>query len=213
MPKPDKIWLYRITHVDNLPHILHHGLVVAGHPQADPGFRSIGDSSLIGVRRELDAPDPPGGKFSEYVPFYLGHRSPMLYQIATGHEGVERIPQSDIVYIVAEHGCIVQNGLSWFFTDGHARHNMTQFYSDESGFDALDWEAIYAQQWNNTDEDTDRQRRKQAEYMVKGHVPASCFAYILVYDEPTQQKVLTWLRMHSVDIPVRISKQAYYDHL
>ena len=115
MPKPDQIWLYRITHVDNLPHILRHGLVVAGHLQADPGFRSIGDSSLIDVRKDLDAPDPPGGKYSEYV--------------------------------------------------------------------------------------------------VKGQVPVSCFAYILVFDEPTQQKVLTWQRMYGVDIPVRISKQAYYDHL
>ncbi|MBX2930289.1 MAG: DUF4433 domain-containing protein [Saprospiraceae bacterium] len=90
---------------------------------------------------------------------------------------------------------------------------MTRFFTDESGFDALGWDMIYAHHWRNTEEDTDRQRRKQAEYMVKGHVPVSCFAYILVYDEPTLQKVLTWQRIYGVDIPVRISKQAYYDHL
>lgn len=135
MSKPAQIWLYRTTHIENLPHILRHGLVIASSPSADPNFRPIGDQSLIGVRKDLDAPNPPGGKFSEYIPFYLGHRSPMLYQIATGYEGVEKIPQSDIVYVVVNHDCIVQNGLDWFYTDGHARHGMTRFYTDESGFD------------------------------------------------------------------------------
>ncbi|HMQ49692.1 MAG TPA: DUF4433 domain-containing protein [Saprospiraceae bacterium] len=163
MSKPAKIWLYRITHIDNLPHILRHGLVIASSPNADPNFRAIGDQSLIGVRKDLDAPNPPGGTFSQYIPFYLGHRSPMLYQITTGYEGVEKIPQSDIVYIVADHECIVQKGLTWFFTDGHARHGMTQFYTDERGFNDLDWDAIYATQWRNTEDDSDRQRKKQAE--------------------------------------------------
>lgn len=35
---PDKIWLYRITHRDNLPHILRHGLVRAGGVEDEPGF-------------------------------------------------------------------------------------------------------------------------------------------------------------------------------
>jgi hypothetical protein len=213
MPKPSEIWLYRMTHIDNLPHILRHGLVVAASPNADPNFRAIGDRSLIGVRKDLDAPNPPGGKFSEYIPFYLGHRSPMLYQIATGFEGVEKIPQSDIVYIVVNHQCILQNGLDWFYTDGHARHGMTRFYTDEKGFDELDWDSIYAAQWRNTEDDPDRQRKKQAEYMVKPNVPVTCFAYFLTFDERSKQKVESLQSVAQTAIPVKISKQAYYDHL
>lgn len=213
MPKPAEIWLYRMTHVDNLPHILRQGLVVVTSPNTDPNFRSIGDQSLIEVRKDLDAPNPPGGKFSEYIPFYLGHRSPMLYQIATGYEGVKKIPQSDIVYIVVNHQCIVQNGLNWFYTDGHARHGMTRFYTDESGFDDLDWEAIYATQWRNTEDDPDRQRKKQSEYLVKGSVPIACFAYFLTFDEQSKQKVESLQAIAQTAIPVKISKQAYYDHL
>lgn len=213
MPKPAQIWLYRMTHLDNLPHILRCGLVTATHPNADPNYRPIGDQSLIGVRKDLDAPNPPGGKFSEYVPFYLGHRSPMLYQIATGYEGVEKIPQSDIVYIVVEHDCIRRNGLAWFYTDGHARHGMTKFYTDEVGFEELDWEAIYATKWNNTEADPDRQRKKQAEYMVKTAVPVSCFAFILMFDEKCKQKVENLQRKIATSIPVKVSDKAYYDHV
>ncbi len=212
MPRTAEIWLYRITHIDNLPHILQHGLVIATSPNADPNFRPIGDQSLIGVRKDLDAPNPPGGKFSEYIPFYLGHRSPMLYQIATGYEGVEKIPQSDIVYVVVSHGCIVQHALGWFFTDGHARHGMTRFYTDESGFNELDWENIYATNWRNTEDDPDRQRKKKAEYMVKGHVPVGCFAYFLTFDENCKQKVESLQTGAQTTIPVKVSNRAYYDH-
>jgi hypothetical protein len=81
---PDPIWLYRITHIDNLYHDMQHGLVNSKSSQANPDYVQIGDSSLINTRKEIAAPDPPGGTLSDYIPFYLGPRSPMLYQIATG---------------------------------------------------------------------------------------------------------------------------------
>jgi len=137
MAKPETIWLYRMTHIDNLPHILSKGLVTATSPDADPNFRAIGDQSLIGVRKDLEVPVTPGGNFSEYVPFYLGPRSPMLYQIATGYEGVEKLDQEEIIYIIAKHDCVREKGLEFVFSDGHARHNMTQFFNEEDSFDQL----------------------------------------------------------------------------
>jgi hypothetical protein len=213
MARPDKIWLYRMTHVDNLAHILQHGLVVAGHPEADPQYRIIGDHGLIRYRKELTAPDPPGGKFSDYIPFYLGLRSPMLYQIATGHAHIEKIPQSDIIYIVTSHDIISEKGLDWFFSDGHARYIITRFYTIEAGFDDLDWEAISANKWNNTEEDPDRQRKKQAEYLVRNAVPLNCIEYFLTFDLNCKQKVESLQIQYGADIPVKVSEKAYYDHL
>ena len=213
MAKPDQVWLYRITHTDNLPHILRHGFTTAASPNADPDFRAIGDQSLIGVRKDLEVPIEPGGNFSEYVPFYMGPRSPMLYQIATGYEGVEKIPQGEIVYIVVNHDCIEKKGLEYVFTDGHARHTMTQFFNSPENFEQLDWDTIYAKRWSNIPEDPDRQRRKQAEYLVKGYVPVDCFAYILTNSENTKQKIESLLEDSGVEIPVRISNEAYYDNV
>lgn len=90
---------------------------------------------------------------------------------------------------------------------------MTRFYTDESGFDDLDWEAIYATQWRNTEDDPDRQRKKQAEYMVKRGVPVACFAYFLIFDEQCKQKVESLQSIAQTAVPVKISKQVYYDHL
>jgi hypothetical protein len=199
--------------VDNLPHILRHGLIPASSPDADSKFRAIGDQSLIGIRKDLGVPIPPGGNFSAYIPFYLGHRSPMLYQIATGYEGVTRISQEEIIYIVVSHDCIAQKALEFVFTDGHARHNMTQFFNQPEDFAKLDWDTIYSEKWHNTQQDPDRQRRKQAEYLVKKCVPVDCFSYLLVNCEKTKQKVESLLQTFQMDIPVKISKKAYYDQV
>lgn len=62
MSVPKKIWLYRITHIDNLSHIFKHGLVTEHSENKNPGFIKIGDSSLIDIRKDLDAPVPPRRK-------------------------------------------------------------------------------------------------------------------------------------------------------
>jgi hypothetical protein len=49
--------------------------------------------------------------------------------------------------------------------------------------------------------------------MVKGNVPVNCFAYFLTFDEQSKQKVESLQFIAQTAIPVKISKQAYYDHL
>ena len=101
LPASDKIWLFRITHIGNLKGILRNGLVTRVSELADPEFIAIGDNTLIEFREDMDVPVSPFGKFSEYIPFYFGPRSPMLYKIATGYDGIKKIPQTDIIYLVS----------------------------------------------------------------------------------------------------------------
>jgi ssDNA thymidine ADP-ribosyltransferase, DarT len=55
--------------MENLPHILKHGLVTANSKHINKAFRQIGDVTMIDYRKDLDAPNPPGGKFVEYILF------------------------------------------------------------------------------------------------------------------------------------------------
>ena len=100
MEAPKKIWLYRIIHIDNLAHILHNGIHTGGSLDFDPNYKNIGDPSLINHRKNIIAQDPPGGSLSDYIPFYFGPRSPMLYQIAKGYEDIPKHPQENIVYLI-----------------------------------------------------------------------------------------------------------------
>ena len=106
-----------------------HGLVSGLSSKADPDFVKIGDNTLIDYREDLKIPVIPGGRFSEYIPFYFGPRSPMLYQIATGFDGVQKFPQEEIIYIVSRMDIIKKEGLVFVFTDGHARATITSFFN------------------------------------------------------------------------------------
>ena len=81
MPQPDldKIWIFRITHIDNLRYALLKGLFSYQHACADPNYINIGDSNLIQQRHDhLVKINPPNGHLGDYVPFYFGPLSPML---------------------------------------------------------------------------------------------------------------------------------------
>lgn len=215
MPLPETIWLFRITHIQNLEYILNNGLHTQHSVNADPNFKSIGDLSLIEYRKkEMEVPVEPYGRFLEYIPFYFGTRQPMLYKIATGWEEVEQHPQDDIIYLVTTLELIEESGLKYVYTDGHARARITTFYNNRADLDKLDWEAIYATNWKNTPEDPDKMNRKQSEFMIKNHVPVNCLERILVYSEAGEQNVKNLCkRTGNTTLQITISKKAYYDKI
>ncbi len=205
MEVPDKIWLYRIIHINNLPFILKNGLCTASSKVSDPNYQSIGDSSLISFRKNMEACDPPGGKLLEYIPFYLGPRSPMLYQIAKGYEDIPKQAQEDIVYLISSFNQVEAHNLAFFFTDGHARSLTSSFYNSKQDFDKLDWNAIYTTSWKSDEIDLRRKEKKQAEFLVKNHVPVSAIEYLGVFNETAKQKVVCLLKESNVNINVRVS--------
>jgi ssDNA thymidine ADP-ribosyltransferase, DarT len=214
MAIPATIWLYRITHIHNMEYDLQHGLCISKSPDANPDYWQIGDSTLISYRKELAAPDPPGGTLADYIPFYLGPRSPMLFQIATGWEDIQKYAQENIIYYISSVPKIKEHGLEYFFTDGHARSSTSVPYTDDKDFEKLDWHTIYAELWKSDETDLRRKEKKQSEFLIKGHVPVSCIQYIGVYNKTAEQKVLALLTNLQLSIPVRINpSRLYYDHL
>ena len=211
---PATIWLYRITHIQNMEYDIKHGLHIAKSPYANPGYLQIGDSTLIDYRKEITAPDPPGGTLSDYIPFYFGPRSPMLFQVATGWEDIQQYPQEDIIYYISSVPVIKEHQLEYFYTDGHARSLTSMPYTNDDGFQKLDWDAIYSVNWRSDETDLRRKEKKQSEFLIKNHVPVSCIEYISVYNKAAEQKVVALLTKQELKIPVRISPQKlYYDHL
>ena len=77
----EDINIYRIVHKDNVSSILQNGMFCRLHPSFDPANIFIGDSTLTEQRHEFLIPLPDGGHLGDYVPFYFGYRSPMLYNI------------------------------------------------------------------------------------------------------------------------------------
>lgn len=72
-------YAFRILHIDNMRHVMKYGLVHNDSPFASDSFVPIGDMSVMDARSTKQLPD--GSFLSEYIPFYFGPRSPMLYNI------------------------------------------------------------------------------------------------------------------------------------
>ena len=189
---PDQIYLYRITHIDNLDHILvKNKITCPNHPEKDPRYINIGDTTLIGNRKETPINIAPGGTFSDYVAFYLGARPPMLYNIQNGFQGVTKRKPEDIIYLVSSFAEVRKTGSPFIFTDGHAYHLMSQFFNHEDHFNEVDWQAVNLKKWNDTEDDPDRKRRKQTEFLVYQELPFPAIVAIIVYDDAAKSKVLT----------------------
>jgi len=44
-------YLYRITHIDNIPHIVSNGITLPDSPNSNANYKTIGDRSLINTRK------------------------------------------------------------------------------------------------------------------------------------------------------------------
>jgi hypothetical protein len=211
--QPNIVRVFRIVHIENVEYLLTHGMFYRNDPQADPNYINIGDSTLISQRNDYPVGiNPPNGNLGEYVPFYFGPLSPMLLNIKTGYRGIAQRPQTDIVYIVCNVGSITEHCPEWCFTDGHAKNSITEFFNDLGNLGEVDWNMVCERHWRNTEDDYDRMRRKQAEFLVKHHVPVTCICNIVVQNDVGRtfiEKVLTRL---GLEIPVLVNpnNQFYY---
>ncbi len=180
---------YRITHVDNVANILSNGLWAMSEGRDTAGYVFIGDNSLTNRRAQQEVPVAPGGTLADYIPFYFGPRSPMLYRIqhARRSDTIIKRPAEEIAYLCFRARVLSQFGLQFCFTDGHATMATTEFFpSDRVVKQQVDDGAIHASNWGLAavrERDSDLIRRKQAELLILRHVPAAAILHIFVSSE------------------------------
>ncbi len=164
--------LFRITHVANLPWLLRHGLNAAGGQVADADFVAIGNPDLIDKRARRVVPLPPGGMLSDYVPFYFTPKSPMLYNIKTGHKGITKRSNNDIAVLVSSCQRMTAGGVTMLYTDRHA-YTMTATWTAEAAdlTTLIDWDMLRRHDFARDNTYPDKMERYQAEALAHLHVP------------------------------------------
>lgn len=113
----------------------------------------------------------------------------MLYVISRG--GVEGYAegQDPVVYLCSTAEAVKKARLRWVFTEGHADIGYTDFFDDLKDLDKIDWNLMKATYWHDTDDDPDRKRRRQAEFLVHEFFPWELVSYVGVYDRSTAESV------------------------
>jgi hypothetical protein len=189
VPVPTPI--YRIIHIDNLEVLLRRGGLHAPHFTPDDGlaYRTIHNIDIQAERRVRPIRCGPGGTVHDYVPFYFGYLSPMLLQLKTGRVAGYNEGQEPLVYLVSSVQNVVDSGISFVFSDGHGIAAFTAWYDRLEELAKVDWSMVYERYWADAPEDMDRQRRKQAEFLIHRVCPWSLIREIAVYNNRAKDRV------------------------
>lgn len=209
-PRPTPI--FRLLHIDSLATILHRGAMHAPNRVPADGlpYRGIHRTDVQTSRRPRVIPCGCGGAVGDYVSFYLGPRSPMLFQLKTGQVADYGEGQEPLVYLVSTVEAVVDAGLPFVFTDRHSLATYAKWSDREVDLDALDWVTIYADYWANTAEDRERKNRKQAECLVHGSMPVPLCHEVAVVSPAAKARVEALPRRAGSHIPPVVVRPRWY---
>lgn len=216
----EEIKIYRMTHIENIPHILKYGITHKNSLNANPNFISIGDLSLIDTRKskvvsvnngnhlDFEAPTIVLGNF---IPFYFGIRMPMLYVMQNGGNFVEKAtPAQDIVYLACSLESILKSEIPYYFSDGHATDNLTSFYDSSNVQDLpaiIDWDSIIKANYWAGQENLNVKRKKQAEFLISNDMPFEFIFGIACYNDVAKNRLI---EMGIKAEKIKLFPNAYY---
>lgn len=214
MPMPNPTPIFRFIHLDNLHICLRRGGLNAPNHTPNDGliFKTIHNVDIQNERRIRMITCGPRGVIHDYVAFYLGPRSPMLYQLKTGWKTDYTEGQEPLIYIVSTAQVVGGSGAGYAFSDGHGIAHFTNWFDDLSDLDKVDWDTVYAKYWRDDVNDMDRQRRKQAEFIVHRFCDWSLIQEIAVFNARFKGKVETIMGGFPSGLhrPVHIRPEWYY---
>lgn len=200
--------LYRITHIDNLPDLLARGCDCSPNVAKAQGItkRSISHKDIMDKRENAVVRVAPGGFVADYVPFYFGPKSPMLYAIKEGKvEGYQG--QREIIYLVTAAEDVETARIPFAFTDGHAIMNYVGHYNRLADLPKVKWDIIRATYWNNFE---DGRCRRQAEFLVRERFPLTLVREIGVMDESVRNQVAALLEPSSLQPLLQVRREWYF---
>ncbi|MDQ5826051.1 MAG: DUF4433 domain-containing protein [Chloroflexota bacterium] len=207
MNKPNHI--YHFTHVRNLNSIVESGRLLCKNQLATTPYTDIAAEDIQRKRAIKKVPCGPRGTLTDYVPFFFAGRSPMMYFIS---RNVQIYPEGVIplVYLVSSAQTVQAAGLPFVFTDGHPIMRITRFYDDLAHLSAVDWDVMSSRMWNDTQEFPDRQRRREAEFLVWNSFPWELVEGLSVVNKQMQSYVQATISASEYQPPVVVDRSLYY---
>lgn len=201
-------------HIDSLRVVLPRGALHAPHFVPDDGltYLTIHDLEVQQKRRVKVIPCGPGGVIHDYVSFYFGYLSPMLLKLKSGRVPGYNEGQHPLIYLVSSAQAIKKSGRCFVFSDGHGIAAYTSWFDDLGELEKVDWNMVYQRYWKDEINDMDRQRRKQAEFLVHRSCDWSLIDQIVVVDVKMKKRVEDILKMFPGGLhrPVVVHRGWYY---
>jgi hypothetical protein len=196
--------IYHFTHKDNFDSIIkNNGLFSTNNGKINKiEFKDASYLNIQDRRSRALVNTNKNGFLHDYVPFYFAPRSPMLFAHSKGIVS-PGMNQSDLIYLVSSVYSVQINSLTYAFTDGHAAQNISSFFDNLKDLNQIDWKLMKEKMWNNTLQDTDRTRRRQAEFLVKDFFPFQLVHKIGVFNDRNKNFIISILRSNGKENMVK----------
>jgi ssDNA thymidine ADP-ribosyltransferase, DarT len=193
--------------------MLREALHAPNHvPRDNLSYRACLDTEVQGARAAVQIPCGPQGVIHDYVPFYFGYLSPMMLKLKTGQVADYDEGQEPLIYLVCSAQGAIDAGLGFVFTDGHGLARFTDWFDDLDQLGKVDWSMVYQKYWKDTVKDMDRQRRKQAEFLIHKRCPWDLIDEIVVINGAIEKRVqaIQGRFPSALRKPIRVERSWYY---
>lgn len=118
-----------------------------------------------------------------------GFLSPILLQLKTGRVEGYIEGQKPLVYLKTTAQTVADAGRRFVFSNGHGIAVFTDWFDDLNRLNEVDWGMVYQRYWSDNVNDMDRQRRKQAEFLVYQFCPWGLIQEIGVLNGQTKTRI------------------------
>lgn len=181
-------------------------------PKDNLPYRVCLDLEVQGARAEVRIPCGRRGVIHDYVPFYFGHLSPMMLKLKTGQVANYDEGQEPLIYLVSTAQGVEAARVDFVFSDGHGLARFTDWFDDLKHLDDVDWQMVNQRYWSDNLNDMDRQRRKQAEFLMHKLCPWEIIDEIVVIDRSMERQVQVILDgfPRALRKPIRVERSWYY---
>ena len=206
--------IYRFIHIDNLHIYLKRAALHTpkSWPKDGLKYKTCHNKEVQEKRSVKSIPCGPKGVLHDYVPFYFGSLSPMMLNLKTGRVPGYNEGQEPLVYLVTTCQVVQDSDTNFVFSDGHGIARFTSWFDSLNKLDEIDWPMINERYWADNPNDNDRQRRKQAEFLVHESCPWELIQSIGVINDSMKKKVEKILSDFDEALrkPVVIKRDWYY---
>lgn len=114
------------------------------------------------------------------------------------------------MHLVSYAQTVQAKELPFVFTDGHAIMTLSDFYATLDRLNKVDWSVMPLTYWRDTNDDPDRKRRRQAEFLVYKFFPWELVTEIGVINDTMRQQVARLLYSVAHRPMVSVRSDWYY---
>lgn len=182
-------WIaWHLTHEENLTSIAEAGALLPDN-DALPAI-DIGEPGIKQRRREIETGFHDGAAVADYVPFYWTAKSPMMHREVNYGAGQHNGGADQLVLLGLPLSSIIELKLEYCFSDGNASQYRTEFTdSIDTAREILELAPLVDKYWKDSVTQADKQRRRQAELLIRGEVPLTAISFIVTCYPSTLSRI------------------------